>query len=269
MELFNYSLIRVVPDPRRGEWINIGVCVYLQGMIDVRLGESSTKLRALDPNLDTRLIRDLSRNWNELTQGLQSTMEKQLVLGSLPLIHASPIAQFFTEVKDYEDQINLILRDLVTPPLAIRQKREARLQATLKEHLRRAKLYSDDPNAIKEHKVVSNFPVREQSNLYADFAAKNGVMHITETIDFRVKLEQLRNRHGLAAIKSITLDVAGDVFPNCNRNVVYAYHPKDIEAIQPSLNLLSDYSMSMFDASKPDELAHFVEVTAKALLSAH
>jgi hypothetical protein len=269
MELFNYSLIRAVPDPRRGEWVNVGVCVYLAGFLDVRLSESNTKLRALDPNLDTRSLRDLSRHWNEIAEGFPTTAEKQLALGSLPFVHASGVAQFIAENKDYEEQLGLILRDLVIPPVAIREKREARLQATLKTHLRRAKLYSDDPNAIREHKVVSNFPIKEQAGLYADFAARNGVMHITETIDFRVKSEQLRNRHGLAAIKSITLDVAFGIFPNCNRNVVYAYHPRDIDAIQPSLNMLRDYSMHMFDAGAPNELAQFVEVTAQALSQMH
>lgn len=269
MELFDYSLIRAVPDPRRGEWVNVGVCVYLSGFLDVRLSESSTKLRALDPNLDTRILRNLSGHWNEIVDGFHTTVEKQLVLGSLPFVHASAVAQFVAESKDYEEQLGLILRDLVIPPVAVREKREARLQATLKTHLRRAKLYSDDPNAIQEHKVVSKFPIKRQADLYADFAAKNGVMHITETIDFRVKSEQLRNRHGLAAIKSITLDVAGDIFPNCNRNVVYAYYSRDIDAIQPSLNMLRDYSMHMFDAGNPSELAQFVEVTAQALSQTH
>lgn len=265
MERYDYSLIRAVPDPRRGEWVNIGVCVYLSGFLDVRIAESLTKVRALDPNFDSRISMSLGQDWNEAAASIDDTTMKQRLLGSLPIVHASPLAQFVSEREDYEVQIGAILRDLVIPPVTIREKKEARLRATLKEHLKKAHLYSDDPSAISRHKVVPNFPVKQEANLYADFAAKNGVMHITETIDFRVKAEQLRNRHGLAAIKSITLDVAGGQYPDCKRNVVYAYHEKDAELVEPSLNLLRDYSMSMFNAGNRKELAEYVAMTADAL----
>lgn len=265
MEVFDYSLIRAVPDPRRGEWANIGVCVYLRGNLDVHLTDSYNKVRALDPNVDLRILRRLSQDWNSICEGVDSSAMRQAILAGLPFVHASPVAQFACDLESYEEQVRLLLRDLIVPPLAIREKREPRLRATLKSHLIKAKLYSEDPSAISQHKVVANFPVMEEAKLFADFAARNGVMHITETIDFRVKSDQLRNRHGQAAIKSITLDKAGEIFPNCRRNVVFAYNQQDIEEIQPSLNLLRDYSMAMFDAGNPKDLANFVELTASVL----
>lgn len=265
MEVFDYSLIRAVPDPRRGEWVNIGVCVYHHGNLDVHLIDSYNKIRALDPNVDLRLLRRLSQDWNSICEDLDGSSSRQAILSALPFVHASPLAQFVCDPELYEEQVRLLLRDLIVPPLAIREKREPRLRATLKSHLIKAKLYSEDPGAIFQHKVVSNYPVMEEAKLFADFAAMNGVMHITETIDFRVKSEQLRNRHGQAAIKSITLDKAGEIFPNCKRNVVFAYNQQDLDEIQPSLNLLRDYSMHMFDAGNPKDLADFVEITASAL----
>ena len=265
MELFNYSLIRAVPDSRRGEWVNVGVCVYHQGSLDVRVIEGYSKIRALNPNVDLRLLRRLSQDWNSICDGVASAEACQTVLSDLPFVHASPVAQFMCETGNYEEQVQLLMKDLVIPPLAAREKPEPRLKATLKSHLIKAKLYSEDPTAISKHKVIPNFPIMKEAKLYADFAARNGVMHITETIDFRVKSEQLRHRHGQAAIKSITLDKAGEIFPDCRRNVVFAYHPKDLDEIQPSMNLLRDYSMRMFDAGNPSDLASFVEITASAL----
>lgn len=265
MQVFDYSLIRVVPDLRRGEWVNIGVCVYHPGNLDVHLADSYNKVRALDPNVDLRLLRRLSQDWNSICEDLDGAITRQAILSGLPFVHASPLAQFVCDPESYEEQVRLLLRDLIVPPLAIREKREPRLRATLKSHLIKAKLYSEDLSAISQHKVVANFPVMEEAKLFADFAARNGVMHITETIDFRVKRDQLRNRHGQAAIKSITLDKAGEIFPDCKRNVVFAYNHQDIEEIQPSLNLLRDYSMNMFDAGNPKDLADFVELTASAL----
>ncbi|SFN67052.1 DUF3037 domain-containing protein [Dokdonella immobilis] len=265
MQIFDYSLIRAVPDPRRGEWVNIGVCVYHTGNLDVHLTDSYNKIRALDPNADLRLLRRLSHDWNSICEDLGSAVARQAILSGLPFAHASPLAQFVCDTESYEEQVRLLLRDLIVPPVAIREKREPRLRATLKNHLIRAKLYSEDPSAISQHKVVANFPVMEEAKLFADFAARNGVMHITETIDFRVKSDQLRNRHGQAAIKSITLDKAGEIFPDCKRNVVFAYNDQDLDEIQPSLNLLRDYSMNMFNAGNPKDLADFVELTASAL----
>jgi hypothetical protein len=57
---FEYALLRVVPRIERGEVVNVGVLVYAQSVpaLDVATHVDEDRLRALDPRLDLRAVRD-------------------------------------------------------------------------------------------------------------------------------------------------------------------------------------------------------------------
>ncbi len=51
---FEYALLRVVPRPERGEFVNAGVVLYCPALrfLDARVHLDPERLRALDPRLD-------------------------------------------------------------------------------------------------------------------------------------------------------------------------------------------------------------------------
>jgi hypothetical protein len=55
---FEYALLRVVPRVERGEFINAGVVLYCQEhrFLDARIHLDLSRLRALDPHLETETI---------------------------------------------------------------------------------------------------------------------------------------------------------------------------------------------------------------------
>lgn len=265
--VYQYSLVRVVPDARRGEWANVGVCVYLSDRVDVRIALDQRKLRAMAPTLGTQFLSEIGREWEQICIGVDAPADRQRLLSRFRLAHASSLAWFQCEAEDYEDQINSIMTDLVTPTARQRTEREPRLKGAIKAMLQKAQLFSDDPDAIHRHKVVAHFPIKAEANLFADFAAKNGVLHVTETIDFRVAENKLKQRHHLAAVKAITLHAAEQKHRNCKRHVIYAYHQKDLALIEPALNMLHDYAGHVFDAGDRGAMAQYVELTASALNS--
>lgn len=59
-QLYDYALVRVVPRPERGEFVNAGVIVscgaamFLQARIDL----DEARVRALDPRIDVDQVRD-------------------------------------------------------------------------------------------------------------------------------------------------------------------------------------------------------------------
>lgn len=57
--LFEYALLRVVPRPERGEYINAGVVLYAPeaGFLDARIHLDTDRLRALDPEADPEAVR--------------------------------------------------------------------------------------------------------------------------------------------------------------------------------------------------------------------
>jgi hypothetical protein len=57
-EPFEYALLRVVPRPERGEFVNAGVVLYCPALrfLGARVHLDSERLRALDPKLDSEAV---------------------------------------------------------------------------------------------------------------------------------------------------------------------------------------------------------------------
>jgi hypothetical protein len=57
-EPFEYALLRIVPRPERGEFVNVGVVLYCPTLrfLDARVHLDPERLRALDPKLDPEPI---------------------------------------------------------------------------------------------------------------------------------------------------------------------------------------------------------------------
>ena len=57
-EPFEYALLRVVPRPERGEFVNAGVVLYCPALrfLGARVHLDSERLRALDPKLDPEAV---------------------------------------------------------------------------------------------------------------------------------------------------------------------------------------------------------------------
>ena len=57
-EPFEYALLRVVPRPERGEFVNAGVVLYCPALrfLDAYVHLDSERLRALDPKLDSEAV---------------------------------------------------------------------------------------------------------------------------------------------------------------------------------------------------------------------
>ncbi len=263
---YEYALIRVVPDRRRGEWANVGVCVFLRDRLDIRIHPNTSKLRVLAPSLDLGFLQHLPQLWSRIAEGDAPAQERHALLKGLPLAHASPLGAFIAPPERYEVEVESILRDLVIPPPApVRALREPRLITSLKHQFIRSKLYSPDPKDIERHCVVQNYPIEAGAGLYADFALQNGALRITETIDFRVNPDTLRSaKHGQAAIKAITLNKAAQLHRRCVPSVVYAVNPEHQDLVQPSLNLLAGYAERLYDATNRNDMADYMEMMQAA-----
>ncbi|MBZ7756557.1 DUF3037 domain-containing protein, partial [Raoultella ornithinolytica] len=86
MKTFKYSLIRVTPNLEKGETINVGLIVYRENEIDVRMINSVSKLRAIDKNLSLDYLDDLTSSFFELSKSINDILLfPRLFKGSLSL----------------------------------------------------------------------------------------------------------------------------------------------------------------------------------------
>jgi hypothetical protein len=97
--------------------------------------------------------------------------------------------------------------------------------------------------------------------MLADFALKNGQMHITQVVDFRVKPEQLRAaKRGEVGLKAMGLVTASKVYKKgLVPMVVYSANPATLDLAQPSLNLLHQHAEHVFDLDNPNDAAAYMQ----------
>jgi hypothetical protein len=104
-----------------------------------------------------------------------------------------------------EALLDELLRDLVAAPTKrrLRDPQSSRLHTELRQVFRQAKILGTKPGDIAKHLVVPNFPIDPDVGLFAEFALRNGQLHITETVDFR--LSTLSSKRQEAQAKTLLL----------------------------------------------------------------
>jgi hypothetical protein len=263
-EIVEYAVIRVVPDLRRGESVNIGVVAFLPGRLDIRILPSLHKVAAIDPALDLEDVRGWIARFDDLVAVLPTTAERHAVLRQLGNVQLSDLGCFrLARADDYDREIAGILDDLVVPPVKPRRNEPAtRLEAAIRNQFAAQRMLGRSLEDISDHKIVPRFPVAAGGKLSVDFALRNGGWHVTETIDFSGAPETLHGaKFQQAAVKSITLDAAtrkleGDVIPL----VVYqALSDEILELVQPSIDLLSDYAERLYNYADPDQRSAYFD----------
>jgi DUF3037 family protein len=69
--VFEYVLVRAVPRPERGEFMNVGAIVYSAPLrfLSCAFEVDAERLRALDPNLDVEVLQDALRSLCQACDG--------------------------------------------------------------------------------------------------------------------------------------------------------------------------------------------------------
>src|SRR3954462_8654930 len=128
---FEFAIIKLTSGDARDERLNVGLAVFTQDGLDVRVSRRLERVRAFSGAVDLPTFKSLLERLRDLDGQLanrRSSVEDRLAfLSRLGPIHLSPAGQFTIEHPDlYEDRIAAILRTMVDPepaPLRTREKR--------------------------------------------------------------------------------------------------------------------------------------------------
>lgn len=260
---FDYCLLRINPDKKRGECVNVGLVVFDSGGLDVRVLPSYTKAKALNAAIDYEAFHDLPRLLSEVVDGFQCVEDSYRVLQHIGIVELSELARFEVSSSDfYERAVVGLFNDLVVPPArSTRKSGRSRLSVLLSEEFRKSKLLGAAPSDIARHLIVPKFPIAEASGLFADFAAKNGVFHVTETIDF--SCGAVAEKFKEAALKAVSLDQAKKTFGGeTNRFVVYAADSEAEAKLQAHMNLLGPYADHLLNYFSREDMSFYMRKMA-------
>lgn len=264
---YDFSIIRIEPDPRRGEVVNIGIVIYSGDGLDVRILPNLRKVHALFGDFNLKELYDLPKSLSEWGSVLLDKQDpnEPLAFGPVEISARGTFTAVNKEV--YQSQVSNLLKTLVSPTRAWKQRKHStRLTTDVKQIFKKQSLLGESADDVLSHLIVPHYPIAEDQDLYADFALKNGVYQFTETLDFRVSDASLHAKFGQTAVSALTLDKAKKRFgKKTKRIVLYAAKASVDRQIIRHLNLVSDHADMVLNFESRSDRAIYVEDVLSAL----
>lgn len=274
MKSFKYVLLRAIPDAIRGEQINVGLVAFFPTKCRIYIGVEPWRLRALNPNLDSILLGNWVSDLEAMLNSL-STFEDQMFFlsGGFGAIKSDAAAStIFAETIEDADHIALdLIAQLVTTPARVlsadrstRAKPKTKLQSQLKSWFRQAQLYSPRLTDLSKGRVVSGYPVDVADDLYADFALKNGAVHVIEAIDLRGIERLSKSVRGEAGLTAVLFDQARKSLSAETRCVAITT-ADDYSIVKPVLGLIARYADDMIAIESAHDRQRFSDFVYQSL----
>jgi hypothetical protein len=247
---FEYAVLTAIPDPRRGERVNVGVIVFRPDRVDVRFIHAQYKLRALTGDAMGARLESAEARFQKMFRPEQTAAELVRRYQSVePLLHVSDLGWF--EANDdgaYDERVSEIIHSLVAIPKRPQTvETKSRINTEMTKEFKQKKILAGRDEGLASHKVVRAYPLGGEENLTADFALQNGRLHITSTLDLRKQVAGM----GEAALKSIILDRA-KTLKRAKTLGVYVIDAGMYDNFRPHIALFHEYADELFDWGDPN-----------------
>lgn len=269
-QLAFYSVLYASPSRDRHELVTVGLVILREGKWDVRMLSDPSKILALNPLFPAAGIANIQKTILSILNGAENFQMARARLsryGNDPSLHPF-VGQFqAVENSQYEEKITGLMKRLILPvelPKSVEAKpRQRRLRTKLRNQFKKQGLFSTNPDDIEDHKIVGQYPIVADQGLFAEFALKNGAMHVTETIDFDVQSSSLRTKVLEAQAKTLVLASATEHFgPSTHRYVVISGSNR--KHAQPSIKLLGDHA-DIFAVESTEEMGRYFDLIDAAV----
>lgn len=200
-----YATLAHYPQPNRTEHVNIGLVVFLpDGAVRLHLGQDLRKLRCIDPSADLAAARSWEESLPRLLHGMTEAQARTFLRNFGQWSISTSTGCFaYTDEASYLARIACALQSLVAPPKTKRQDRSlsTRLHLDLKAAFHAKGWLGKN---IDNHDIVERYPIGPMTT--AEFALKNGTLHVIETLDLRTSNPSSKRSDARAT--ALTLDMA-------------------------------------------------------------
>ncbi|MFD1711376.1 DUF3037 domain-containing protein [Ottowia flava] len=262
-----FSLVRYQPDLHRQEVVNVGVVLFTPRGTRVSFASNQGKLLALDPNFSLSRFFDQAKKMQVALTGLRDDrvpIEEQIRFFSVGAgITLSPTGMIDAHGDADEKVIEELLSNYVLAPVKRRYRapQTSRLHTELRQVFRDARILGSNPTDISKHLVVPNYPIDPDVGLFAEFALKNGRLHITETVDFRVRVASSKRQEAQAKTLLLVQALESVGSNNLKRYVVVTGASAQVQA---SMNLLERHADDFIVRESGQDWQRYVDAMHRA-----
>lgn len=259
-QIAHYVTIADYPYPLRSEHVNIGIAVFLPGGDNrIHLGADLRKVRAIYPRARLDVVRQWEAELPGMIAGLSidEARQKFVVLGNDWRL-GDQVGRFIYENDDdYLHRVRMALVNLVDPVAPRRELREpsSRLFFDLKRTFEIKGWLGRD---IEAHQIVPRFPVGPE--VTAEFALKNGRLHVIESLDLRVSNTSAKRQEAQA--KALAFDMARRLDKGAASYAVMAGLSSPIAS--GTRELLTAYADRVYAWESPSDMTDLMTSIGKA-----
>ena len=262
-----FAILRHQPYAARTEHVNIGVVVFMpEGGIRVRMASNLRKLRAFDPSVDLDVVRSQELAIPELMAGLSMAETRSFLQRLGPWrLNAELGTLEYASAEELDAGIEWALVTACEPgqPKLLRERPPtSRLYVDLKRTFDTLGWLGKTQQSISEHLIVAHFPISMSEGLVADFALKNGSLHVLETVDLRDSSNPSVKR-AQAQAKALLLSVAAAEDSTVKTVAVVAGSAGN--AARPTMRLLERFSTDLYAYESSSDMQTFFGRCAAAL----
>lgn len=266
-----YAILQIRPFSHREEVINVGVAVFKDDGLDIRVKTPPGLLKHFGVEPDTI---DWAVNRIHGHDDNSAPVEDRISqIESIPGIALTGPGWFLVDTpRDYETRIGSIMQQYVEKPKRpTARAKTSQLSSELARVFKEYKVFSRKVEDLEHHKVVPNMPVGPSRRLRVDFILKNSAFHATETLDFRksdtVGDRELKN----AALANVTFRYAKDEFRSNNTRCYLAYAASSIveKTVRPAINVAMESADDAFNLESRDDKVRYLDTILSAAGSRH
>lgn len=268
----NYNIIQIVPDPLRGERMNVGIVLHSSAGPRLILRLLPSRLKVLDPSWGGHNVLDQVSAWETALNRLESPELKWSWLKNAmaPLSVTSGEGTIYYETDDeLESRIELILSRMVLPlkyskPKSTKRSKRYDLHSQITQWLKQQNIFSKNMMDLAKHRVVSGFPLNVEEEMFAEFALKNGSIHVIETLDFRGHHSYTKSLRNEASHKAMVLDVAVDTLERESQRLALI-SADDYSEMKPAISLLNRKATGLLSMESSQDRQWLADFVAKSL----
>ena len=272
MKTARYGLLTLRPDQERIDVICVGAVVLdADGAWHVSAPGPESKLAVFGAAPAT--LARMSANLHTVLQSCNALTTARATLGSLRSalsLHEFEGVFSYQNAADFTIHLESVLNESVFPSILSASVDSSktvkvvrpRTRARLRRQFETMGIMASKTEGIADHKVVYNYPVSVQHGLKAEFALKNSVMHITETVDFDVSDDSVRAKTYEAQAKCLVLRAARDMFGEDTQRHIVISGSGAAHAAR-TVDLLSTVG-HLYATENSGDMENYIKIIAKA-----
>lgn len=277
---YRFTMLRVRSNLLRGESVNVGIVAFVDGRLVARIDYDRARLMALDPNLvQLPLWESLQADIERIADQVPDpTVQHHMLKTLLTPIYADEQLGEMTldDEESPADRVEALMARLVVRPRRVGRDplparinpRGGKLNAQIRDWFKQARLYSRNMEDLSKNRVVANFPISAANDLYAEFALKNGVVHVIETLDLRGHDKINAHVHKEAAVKAIVLDQARQALEATSQRLAVV-SASDYNAMRPAIRLVELYADDVIAMASSQDRQRLADFVATSLHQTH